>query len=51
MKEILFYKTVNGKSPIEDFLSSLPFKYAQKVTLVLKLVEELESDPSNYFKS
>jgi len=31
MKEIKFYKTSSGKSPIEDFLDSLSAKEAQKV--------------------
>jgi len=31
MKEIVFYKTASGKSPIEDFLDSLASKEAQKV--------------------
>ena len=30
MKEIKFYKTLSGKSPIEDFLDSLSSKEAQK---------------------
>ena len=31
MKEIKFYKTLSGKSPIEDFLDSLSSKEAQKL--------------------
>ena len=31
MKEIKFYKTSSGKSPVADFLDSLSSKEAQKV--------------------
>ena len=50
MREILFYKTVSGKCPVEEFLESLTSKQAQKVTWVLGLIEELSSIPSKYFK-
>ncbi len=50
MREIIFYKTETNKSPIEDFLDSLSGKQAQKVTWVLKLIEELEYVPSIYMK-
>ena len=47
---IFFYKKVDGYCPMEDFLDSLPPKMAQKVTWVLKLVEELDRIPSTYYK-
>ena len=50
MPEILFYQTSSGQKPIEDFLDQLSSKQAQKVTWVLKLIEELDRVPSNYFK-
>ena len=50
MREILFYETASCQKPIEDFLDQLPSKQAQKVTWVLKLVEDLERVPSKYFK-
>jgi phage-related protein len=50
MRKILFYKTASGQNPIEHFLDSLSSKQAQKVTWVLKLVEDLERVPSIYFK-
>jgi len=50
MRKILFYKTASGQNPIENFLDSLSSKQAQKVTWVLKLVEDLERVPSIYFK-
>ena len=49
-RTITFYKTFDGKCPIQDFLDSLPGKTAQKVTWVLKLIEELDIVPSSYFK-
>mgnify|MGYP005989316709 CR=1 FL=1 len=50
MKEIKFYKTASGKSPIEDFLDSLSSKEVKKVIWVLKLIEELERVSSEYYK-
>jgi len=47
---IAFYKTADGKCPIQDFLDSLPWKVAQKVTWVLNLLEDLDMVPSSYFK-
>jgi len=50
MKKIIFYKTVSGRSPIEDFLDTLGAKEAQKVIWVLRLFEELENVSSKYYK-
>lgn len=50
MKEIIFYKTVSEKCPVEEFLDSLTGKQAQKVIWVLRLIRELETIPGNYFK-
>lgn len=50
MREIEFYKTEDGKIPVVEFLNSLSAKQAQKVTWVMKLVEELETVPSTYLK-
>ena len=50
MREILFYRTESGSSPVEDFLDSLESKQAQKVAWVLQLIEELDVVPSQYFK-
>ena len=50
MREIVFYETASGQKPIEDFLDQLSSKQAQKVTWVLKLVEDLERVPSKNFK-
>ena len=50
MREIIFYRTPAGSSPIDDFLDALSSKQARKVAWVLNLVEELEIVPKQYFK-
>lgn len=50
MREIIFYTTPSGKSPVQDFLDSLSAKESQKVTWVLKLLESLPVVPQEYFK-
>ncbi|MCH6574584.1 MAG: hypothetical protein IH795_05180, partial [Bacteroidetes bacterium] len=40
MREVNFYKSSFGKSPINDFLDSLSGKQAQKITWVLEIIEE-----------
>ena len=42
---------MTGKCPVEQFLDNLSSKQAQKVTWVLKLVEELDFVPANYLKN
>ena len=49
-RTVTFYKTGDGKCPIQDFLDSLPGKVAQKVTWVLKLIEDMDVVPATYFK-
>lgn len=50
MKEVIFYKTEDGKSPVEDFLDTLTDKQSQKVAWVLKAIRDIEPIPSQYFK-
>jgi phage-related protein len=50
MRTIIFYRTRAGRSPITEFLDGLDSKQAQKVVWVLKLVEELDIVPTQYFK-
>ena len=50
MRTIRFYETASGQKPIEEFLDQLSSKQAQKVTWVLKLIEEIDRVPSTYFK-
>ncbi len=50
MRTIQFYRLSNGKSPIAEFLDALNSKQAQKVLWVLRLIEDLETIPIQYFK-
>ena len=50
MREIRFYRSASGRSPVEDFFDSLSAKQAQKVLWVLRLIEEMEVVPAQYFK-
>lgn len=50
MRKIHFYRTENGDSPIIEFLDSLSSKQAQKVTWVLRLIEDMDVIPVQYFK-
>ena len=50
MRTIDFYRTETGKCPVEEFLDSLTGKQAQKVVWVLRLIEELEIVPHQYFE-
>ena len=49
-KIVRFYQTEEGKTPVKDFLDSLPGKVAQKVLWVLMVAEELDTLPTTYFK-
>jgi len=49
-RRIDFYRTKEGRCPMEEFLDALPAKAGQKVVWVLKLIQELEVAPSTYFK-
>jgi phage-related protein len=50
VRNVNFYRTESGKSPVEDFLDSLSGKQAQKVVWVLRLIEELDIVPGQYLK-
>ena len=50
-RSVIFYRTGKDECPVQDFLDSLPGKVAQKITWVLKLVEDLDVVPSTYFKN
>ena len=49
-KTIKFYRTTDGKYPVQEFLDSLSGKVAQKVAWVLSLIEDLDVVPATYFK-
>jgi len=50
MRNVQFYRTQTGRSPVEDFLSSLSGPQAAKIAWVLQLVEDLDTIPRQYFK-
>jgi phage-related protein len=50
MRTIVFFRTQKGDSPVEEFLDSLTGKQAQKILWVLRLIEELDIVPRQYFK-
>jgi len=49
-KIIRFYQAEDGKTPVKDFLDSLPGKVAQKILWVLMVAEEMDTLPTTYFK-
>jgi phage-related protein len=50
VREIIFYKTVNNKIPIEEFLESLSDKQTEKILWVLRLIKQFDRVPIEYFK-
>jgi len=50
MRIITFFESSSGRTPVEEFLDSLTDQQARKVTWVLRLVEQLQIVPIQYFK-
>jgi len=50
MRRIIFYKMESGKSPVEDFLNTLPDKIVIKITWVLRIIRDFKIIPTSYFK-
>ena len=50
IRKIILYKTMEGRCPVQEFLDSLTGKVAQKIIWVLRLLEDIETVPSTYFK-
>ena len=50
MRKLIYYKTVDGKSPVNEFLRSLTTKQFEKIVWVLKVIRELPFVPKQYFK-
>ena len=50
MRTISFYQGPSGQIPVEEFLDSLTDQQARKVTWVMRLVEQLQIVPLQYFK-
>ena len=42
-REIIFYRTDDGRCPVREFLDNLPGKAAQKIVWALALLEDGES--------
>jgi phage-related protein len=49
-RTVLFYRTVDGKCPVQEFLDSLPGRVTQKIVWVLRLLEDMDFVPASYFK-
>jgi hypothetical protein len=50
MKEILFYRKINGSCPVEEFFNALTDKQFEKIAWVLRLIKEYDVAPIEYFK-
>ena len=50
MRKVIYYKTLSGESPVDNFLRSLSSKQFEKVVWVLKIIRELPFVPKQYFK-
>jgi phage-related protein len=49
-RTVIFYRTADGKCPVQEFIDSLPGKVAQKIVWVLGLLEDMDIVPASYFK-
>ena len=49
-RTVLFYRTIGGRCPVQEFLDSLPGKGAQKRVWVFRLLEDMDMVPASYFK-
>jgi phage-related protein len=50
MRTVLFYTSVSGANPVQEFLDGLADKQVEKVLWVLRLIKEMDRVPSVYFK-
>ena len=50
MREVIFYQTSTGRSPVREFLDALSSKQAQRTAWVINLVEDLDMVPGQYFR-
>jgi phage-related protein len=50
MREVVFYRNDSGGCPVADFLDALTGKQAQKIAWVLRLIEEIDVVPAQYFR-
>jgi phage-related protein len=49
-RTIVFYRTADGKCPVQMFLDSLSARAAQKITWVLSFIEDVDIVPAVYLK-
>lgn len=49
-KIVRFYQAEDGKTPVKDFLDSLPGKVAQKILWVLMVAEEMDTLAHDLFQ-
>jgi phage-related protein len=50
MREIIFYKSSSGQSPVKDFIRALLSKEREKILWGLTLVRDIPIVPQEYFK-
>jgi len=50
IRDVIFYKTDSGRSPVEEFLDTLSPKQALKAAWVINLVEDMDVVPTQYFQ-
>ena len=50
VREVIFYETDAGHSPVEEFLDTLSAKQALKTAWVINLVEDMGVVPAQYFQ-
>jgi phage-related protein len=50
VRDVIFYETDTGRSPVEEFLDTLSPKQALKATWVINLVEDMDVVPAQYFQ-
>lgn len=50
IREVHFFKSDSGRSPVEEFLDTLSPKQALKAAWVINLVEDMDVVPTQYFQ-
>jgi phage-related protein len=50
MREIHFFRTISGHSPVENFFDTLSDRQVEKILWVLRIIRDFEYIPKEYFK-
>ena len=50
IRDVIFFKSDAGRSPVEEFLDTLSPKQALKAAWVINLVEDMDVVPTQYFQ-